>query len=110
MGGYIPKPSLPKRSEKIDDAMEIAKERDKWKCQACGRSKIKGDVVCGSHCFPRNVQDPTDPDLIVTLCWKCDREFDSIHNLRKRAAWLRKFPKCQIFAVRMAERDGRCAD
>lgn len=65
--------------------------------------------MIGSHCFPRNVYDPTDSRLIVTLCFWCDKEFDRIHSLPKRAEWLRQ-KRLGEFADRMQEVDGRCEE
>ena len=96
------------RSAKIHSAMNMAKVRDGYTCKVCGRAKIDGHVIIGSHLFPRNVQDPADSKLIVSLCFWCDKQFDSIHNLRKRAQWLRDHGLSK-FADRMAKLDGRCA-
>lgn len=96
------------RTHKINLAILKAKTRDKFRCRVCGRGREHGHSVIGSHCFPRNVQDPTDPNLIVTLCWGHDKEFDALHSLPDRADWLRAH-RLADFANRMAEIDARCA-
>lgn len=92
------------RTARINAAIREAKMRDGFRCRVCGNT----EHLCGSHCAPRNVLDPTDPAGIVTMCAYCDTLFGKIHNLPKRAEWLR-FWALDEFADWMAERDGRCA-
>ena len=92
------------RTLRIKNAMAEAKARDGHKCRVCGYE----DTVCGSHLFPRNVQRPDLPELIVTLCPEHDREFDRIHHLPRRAQWLRD-RRLNKWADEMARYDGRCA-
>lgn len=92
------------RTRRINAAIREAKMRDSFRCRVCGNT----EHLCGSHCAPRNVLDPTDPDGIVTMCAHCDNEFGKIHPLPERAEWLR-FHRLDEFAEWMAAKDGRCA-
>lgn len=83
-----------------------AKQDADWTCVICGNY---GGTIIGSHAFPRRVQDPTDASLIFPMCVRCDRQFDSIHSIPKRAQWLRDHGAYEL-ADRMAKKDGRCEE
>jgi len=65
----------------IDMAKILAKQRDGWTCQRCGRKK--GEVqIHGSHIFPTRYGIlASDPENIIALCAGChDLRMDSWHG------------------------------
>lgn len=77
-----------------DEAIEYAKKRDGHKCVICLREKIDGWTMAGAHLFVRRCPfprySPKDPDMIITLCFRCHAEMDAIKNHSKRAKFLRE--------------------
>ncbi len=66
------------RVKRILAAVKAAKERDGWRCQACGAVKADGALIDGAHILPRSV-DPAQADnsfAIVSLCRDCHHDYD----------------------------------
>jgi 5-methylcytosine-specific restriction endonuclease McrA len=53
----------------------IAKQRDKYKCQHCGRTKTKGYKIDASHVIPKETNKwlAANPENIKALCARCHR-------------------------------------
>lgn len=60
------------KSKAVDLAKKIAKVRDGFVCQKCGRSKAQGWQMHGAHIMPETwAATAADPDNILTLCARC---------------------------------------
>lgn len=61
--------------EKIKSIMlakAVAKERDGYVCQKCGRSREQGWAIHGAHIMPVSWSGTAaDPENIIALCAKC---------------------------------------
>jgi hypothetical protein len=69
------------RQKAIDIAKKVAKERDSWICQKCGKGKLAGQIQ-GAHIFPITFGNTAaDPDNIIAMC-ASDHEWarNSWHN------------------------------
>ena len=77
------------RTERINQAIEKAKERDKNKCRVCGSTRVDG-----AHILPRNVAFPwyhaDRHEWIISLCRNHHRSFDQNHSPESREEWLKK--------------------
>lgn len=82
----------------VDEAIAEAKERDGNRCVICNRSKEDGWSMAGAHLFVRRCPfpryAPNDPDMIITLCFRCHAEMDAIKNHSQRAKFLREAGVC----------------
>ena len=77
------------KKEAIKLAKEIAKTRDKYTCQRCGKKNCKID---GSHILPVTYgQTAANPDNIIALCVSCHTlNKDSWHQNPLGQDWFHK--------------------
>lgn len=60
------------KKKAIDLAKQVAKERDGYVCQKCGRSRDQGWTMHGSHIMPVDWSGTAaDPENIICLCAAC---------------------------------------
>lgn len=83
------------RKKAIHLAMELAKERDSWTCQKCGKTKPEVQIQ-GAHIIPIQAKGviAADPENIIALC-SSDHKWagDSWHESPLDQDWFhKKFP------------------
>lgn len=82
------------RKKSIEEAKTIAKVRDEYICQKCGRTRPEVQIQ-GAHIFPVTYGNTADnPENIIALCASC-HEFarDAWHNSPLEQDWFdEKFP------------------
>ena len=82
------------RKKCIEIAKTLAKIRDKWVCQRCGKTKPEVQIQ-GAHILPVTYGNTaSDPENIIALC-ASDHEWarDSWHNSPLEQDWFeKKFP------------------
>jgi len=83
------------RKKAIELAKKIAKERDNYTCQKCGRSKKQGWKIDGCHILSvRYGLTAANPKNIIALCTQCHTgAADSWHESPMQQDWFHeKFP------------------
>jgi 5-methylcytosine-specific restriction endonuclease McrA len=83
------------REKAITEAKRIAKERDNFVCQKCGKTSEEKQIQ-GSHVIPVKSGGllAADPDNIIALCAGCHKwSGDSWHESPMEQQWFtKKFP------------------
>ena len=77
------------RKKAIELAKKIAKERDNYICQKCGKTKDETQIQ-GSHIIPVKAGGliAADPENIIALCAGCHKwKGDSWHEAPKEQQW-----------------------
>lgn len=91
------------RKKEVAKAKIIAKERDNWTCQRCGRSRDYGYQIHGSHVFSegRHPGMSADPLNIKALCAQCHMWWHE--NPAESMPWYkRKFPERYAYLLKLS--------
>ena len=77
-------------------AKTIAKERDGYICQRCGKAKSEGFKIDASHVIPNTPKDralAVEPENIKALCAGCHKFFWHLSPVESGLWFVEKFPK-----------------
>jgi 5-methylcytosine-specific restriction endonuclease McrA len=77
-------------------AKTIAKERDGYTCQRCGKAKSEGFKIDASHVIPNTPKDralAVEPENIKALCAGCHKFFWHLSPVESGLWFVEKFPK-----------------
>lgn len=82
------------RKKCVTKAKDEAKKKADYKCEKCGRSRVQGYQMHGSHIYPEGIYKSmsADADNILCLCALCHMDWHE--NPIRASEWFNgKYPK-----------------